>query len=118
MTGGGMARQHNTDNTSTPQGVTAERAARLYHLLKLLGAGPQTRTLLMRRLHLNMRGFYRAWEVLHKAGTPSQLKNRRYVLQGDLDQAIALLPLPDPHLSLGEATQLAKGRSRAHRKLK
>jgi hypothetical protein len=28
------------------------------------------------------------------------------------------LPFPDPHLTLGEAQQLAKGRSAAHGKLK
>ncbi len=46
------------------------------------------------------------------------LKDQRYVLVGSVKDAIARLPFPDPHLSLGEAKQLAKGRSAAHRKLK
>ena len=46
-----------------------------------------------------------------------QLVNHRYVLEADADEAIALLPFPDPRLTLGEVQQLAKGRTKAHRKL-
>lgn len=98
--------------------VTAERAGRLYHLLTLLGQGPQTRAALMRRLGLGVRGFYRDLEVLREVGIAVSLANRRYYLSHDLGEAIESLPFPDPGLTLGEARQLAKGRSHAHRKLK
>jgi len=42
----------------------------------------------------------------------------RYRLADDVDGAAARLPFPDPHLTLGEARQLAKGRGTAHRQLK
>ncbi len=98
--------------------VTAERAGRLYHLLTLLGQGPQTRAVLMRRLRLGIRGFYRDLEVLREVGIAVSVEKRRYTLAGDVDEAIDSLPFPDPGLTLGEARQLARGRTRAHRKLK
>ena len=104
--------------TSPATTVTADRAARLYKLLNLLGQGPQTRAGLTRRLKLEVRGFYRDLEVLRIVGIAVDLVNGRYVLLEDLAGAIARLPFPDPGLTLGEARLLAKGRSRAHRKLK
>jgi hypothetical protein len=72
----------------------------------------------MRRLGLDVRGFYRDLEVLRTAGIRVSLSERRYTLEDDADDAIARLPFPDPGLTLGEAMQLAKGRTGAHRKLK
>ena len=50
--------------------LTSLRAARLYRLLTLLGTGPQTRGFLLRRLKLDVRGFYRDLEetALRAAG--------------------------------------------------
>lgn len=110
--------------TRSPKGagafkaVTGERAARLYRLLKLLGAGPQGRASLVRRLHLDIRGFYRDLELLRDAHIDVPLRNQRYALTERAKDAIARLPFPDPHLTLGEAAELAKGRSLAHRKLR
>lgn len=98
--------------------VTPERAARLYRLLEVLRDGPQTRGALMRRLRLDMRGFYRDLDTLRKAGVNVQLEGRRYQLTGRADEIALLLPFPDPHLTLGEAQILARGRTRAHRLLK
>ncbi|HXG09939.1 MAG TPA: hypothetical protein VNK04_09135 [Gemmataceae bacterium] len=98
--------------------VTARRAPRLYRLLKLLGRGPQTRARLTRQLGLDVRSFYRDLNLLRDAGIEVILDEGRYVLQGKTAQAIARLPFPDPHLTLGEAQQLARGRTAAHRKLK
>jgi hypothetical protein len=98
--------------------VTAERAARLFRLLTLLGAGPQARATLVRRLHLDIRGFYRDLVLLRSAKIDVPLKNQRYALEDPVKEAIARLPFPDPHLTLGEAKELAKGRSPAHRKLR
>ena len=98
--------------------VTAERAVRLHRILTLLGGGPHTRSALMRRLGLDDRGFYRDLELLRKSGINLPFVNRRYALQSDLAAAIARLPFPNPHLTLGDAIRLAKGGSLAHRKLK
>ncbi len=105
-------------STEAFQAVTAERAARLYRLIKHLGVGPQPRGRLIRRLHLDIRGFYRDLVLLRSAHIDVPLKNRRYALIGSVKAAISRLPFPDPHLTLGEAQEVAKGRTPAHRKLK
>jgi predicted DNA-binding transcriptional regulator YafY len=98
--------------------VTAQRAARLCKLLRLLRDGPQTRSALTRRLRLDVRGFYRDLEWLRAFGIAVVMEEGRYRLDEDADRAIARLPFPDPHLTLGEAMLLARGRTAAHRKLK
>jgi hypothetical protein len=98
--------------------VTAERAARLYQLLTILGKGAQTRAALTKRLKLGLRGFYRDLELLREVGIIVDLTEGRYTLRGKATDAIAQLPFPDPNLTLGEARDLAKGRSKAHKKLK
>jgi hypothetical protein len=118
--------------------VTSERAARLHKMLKLLGTGAKTRAALIRRLKLDVRGFYRDLELLRgaeidvlftdglyslgepldAANIPVSLQERGYVLEADVDTAVSRLPFPDPHLTLGEAQLLAKGRSAAHKKMK
>jgi len=102
----------------SPNTVTTERSKRLFQLLKLLGTGPQSRASLTRRLHLGVRGFYRDLEVLRSVGIDIQLSKGKYVLTVDATQVIERLPFPDPGLNIGEARLLAKGRSRAHRKLR
>jgi hypothetical protein len=90
----------------------------LYRLLHIVHHTPQTREALARRLHLTVRGFYRDLLVLRNAGIELELRNHRYALSGPLDEALARLPLPDPHLNLGEAQELARGRGPASRKLR
>jgi hypothetical protein len=98
-------------------GVTAERFVRLYKMVQLLSGGPQTREQVARRLRLDVRGFYRDLELLRASGIDVLLAEGRYSLGQDLDDAQALLPFPDPHLTLGEVRGLAKGRTPTHRKL-
>ena len=98
--------------------VTPERASRLYRLLRLLGRKPQTRDALAKALKLGIRGFYRDLEALRLAEIEVLLKDGHYILVTKLEKAISSLPFPDPGLTLGEAGQLSKGRSMAHRKLK
>lgn len=98
--------------------VTAERAARLYQMLTILGKTSQTRAALTKRLKLGLRGFYRDLELLREVGIHVDLTDGRYALVGNPAQTIAQLPFPDPNLTLGEARDLAKGRSKAHKKLK
>lgn len=117
-TEGAMSRKQAKRPTSPTRAVTTERAARLYRLLELLDGGPKTRSMLMRRLKLDVRGFYRDLGLLRACGIELQLERHRYSLQEKCAKAAARLPFPDPLLSLGEAKQLARGRTLAHRKLK
>ena len=105
-------------STPTPAAVSLERATRLFRLLNLLGKGPQTRAVLTRKLRLGIRGFYRDFEVLRAAGIIVKLSDGRYQLLDEVTEAIERLPFPDPGLTLGEARQLAKGRSRAHKRIR
>jgi predicted DNA-binding transcriptional regulator YafY len=100
--------------------LTPQRAARLYRLLTLLGSGPQTRAFLLRRLRLDVRGFYRDLEALRSLGieVTSAGDETRYVLVGDAEDALAKLPFPDPGLNVRDALLLSKGDTAAHRKLK
>lgn len=97
--------------------VTAERFRRVYQLVGLIGQGPRTREQLLAPLGLDVRGFYRDLELLRAVGVPVGLDQGRYVLGVPAEEALARLPCPDPHLTLGEARQLARGRSAAHRRL-
>lgn len=98
-------------------GVTPERFVRLYRMVKLLAGSAQTREALARRLRLDVRGFYRDLDLLRTSGVSVALTAGRYTLEQNADDALALLPFPDPHLTLGAAKTLAKGRSPIHRVL-
>lgn len=102
-----------------PPAVTVDRAARLCRLLQLVGTRAQTRSFLLERLQLDMRGFYRDLKLLREVGISVLLSNGKYRLKGENGVIAALerLPFPDPHLTLGEARILCKGRSSVHRKL-
>jgi predicted DNA-binding transcriptional regulator YafY len=113
-----MARKRQgTPRPAEPSGVTAERFTRLYRLVKLLGAGTSSRETLARRLKLDVRGFYRDLELLRTAGVAVTVAGGRYSLAESAEDALTRIPFPDPHLTLGEARTLAKGRSAVHRKL-
>lgn len=96
-------------------GVTPERFVRLYRMVKLLAGTAQTRDALTRRLQLDVRGFYRDLDLLRSSGVSIALAAGRYTLVQNVDDALAMLPFPDPHLTLGAAKTLAKGRSSVHR---
>jgi hypothetical protein len=98
--------------------VSLERAARLYRMLTMLGHGAQSRAVLVRRLRLGIRGYYRDLEILRAVGIIVSFSGGKYHLKEDLAPAIERLPFPDPNLNLGEARQLARGRSRAHKKIR
>ena len=112
-----MAKKRSPRVTPALRAVTAERAHRLCRMLQLLDGGPQTRAGLTQKLRLDVRGFYRDLELLRDAGIAVTLQDRRYTLEEPAAQAIDRLPFPDPHLTLGQARQIAKGRTAAHRKL-
>jgi predicted DNA-binding transcriptional regulator YafY len=97
--------------------VTTERFIRLFRMVRLLAGGAQSRENLARRLRLDVRGFYRDLDLLRSAGVSVTLEQGRYKLNQDADGALALLPFPDPRLTLGAVRTLAKGRGAVHRTL-
>jgi hypothetical protein len=99
--------------------LTSQRAARLFRLLSLLGDGALTRPQILRKLRIDVRGFYRDLEALRGLGVEIVFADdNRYSLVIDLDEALARLPFPDPGLNFRDVQQLAKGETAAHRKLK
>jgi DNA binding protein with HTH domain len=98
--------------------VTPERFARLYLLVQILANSSKTRDFLARRLSVDIRGFYRDLDLLRKAGVPITLADSRYGLAETLEDALSRIPFPDPHLTLGDARLLAKGRTKSHQQLK
>ena len=111
-----MAKKRKTPAKPAPS-ITPERFVRLYRMIHLLAEGPQTRQVLTRRLRLDVRGFYRDLDLLRSAGVSVTLDAGHYTLHQEADDAQALLPFPDPRLTLGAARALAKGRSPIHRTL-
>ncbi len=101
-----------------PPAITPGRAARLYQLLTLTAATPRTRAALLKKLKVDLRGFYRDVGFLRELAITLTCDGDRYKLDDDLDAALDRLPFPDPGLSLRDAIQLAEGRTAAHRKLK
>ena len=97
--------------------VTTERATRLYALITLVAENPRARQELIRRLRMDVRGFYRDLNLLRAAGIELVMTEGRYRLDQSRAAAYAMLPFPDPRLTLGEAREVARGRSAAHRKL-
>ncbi|MCI0641351.1 MAG: hypothetical protein L0Y72_31600 [Gemmataceae bacterium] len=112
-----MAKRKSNSGPATGA-VTSERAARLYRLLKFLGNGAPTRLQITKKLRLGVRGFYRDLEALRMVGIEVALTQGRYRLVEDLALALERLPFPDPGLTLGEARLLARGKSKAHKKIR
>jgi hypothetical protein len=113
-----MARMSRSAKRAPTAPVTPERASRLCRLLRLLARKPQTRSGLAKSLKIGVRGFYRDLEALRLANIDVSYQDGRYTLANKLETAVARLPFPDPGLTLGEAMQLARGRSNVHRRLK
>jgi predicted DNA-binding transcriptional regulator YafY len=86
--------------------------------VKIIGHASQNRETLARRLGVDIRGFYRDLDLLRKAGVSVTLRDGRYSLADNVLQAVDRLPFPDPHLTLGDARLLAKGRAKTHQQLK
>jgi predicted DNA-binding transcriptional regulator YafY len=113
-----MAKSSGQRSRGRSSSVTADRVARLYRFIRLLARGPVARTVLLRRLGLNQRGFYRDIELLRAVGIRVRADEGRYSVSPGFEAAVNLLPFPDPQLSLGEAQRLARGNTVAHRTLR
>src|SRR5437588_9751913 len=102
-----MAKKRATPKHIPAIAVTAQRAARLYRLVTLLAAGPQSRNAIRKALRVDVRGFYRDLGLLRDSGIRVPLRDGYYALSMAATTAYARLPFPDPHLNLGDARQLA-----------
>jgi hypothetical protein len=112
-----MAKKRRAEAEERPA-LTLQRFTRFYRLLQLLGEGPQTRAVLLRRLRVGVRDFYRDLEALRGLGIVLSVVAGSYRLDEAAAAAQDRLPFPDPHLTLGEVRRLVKGRSPAHQRLK
>ena len=115
-----MAKKRSAPTPAPPPArpaLTAERFRRLHELVQLLGTGPKTRDQVLTRIGLDVRGFYRDLELLRAVGIEVTTEHGRYALAEALAGVVARLPFPDPHLTLGEARQLARGRGKPNRHL-
>ena len=98
--------------------VTADRVARLYRLLAILSKRASARIACSGKMRMNQRGFYRDIEFLRSLGIGVITADSRYSLDMDFEDALARLPFPDPHLKLGQAIVLARGKTPAHKALR
>jgi predicted DNA-binding transcriptional regulator YafY len=115
--GEGIMTDAQSKQNNMARAVTADRVARLYRLLEILAQRPSARPALLRKLGMNQRGFYRDIEFLRSLGIGVTTAESRYSLDLDFDAALARLPFPDPHLKLGQAIVLARGKTTAHKAL-
>ncbi len=113
-----MSTKRPSGSPKAGRGVTAERAGRLYRLLKLLDKGSTHRLRLLRQLRVDIRTFYRDLELLRECDILVDIGDDGYELKQGGQRCLARLPFPDPNLTLGEARVLAKGRSQVHKKLR
>jgi hypothetical protein len=104
--------------SAPPSSVSLDRAARLYRLVELLGDGPRTRAMILKKLKIDIRTFYRDLELLRQCDVEITLDKRKYSMDLPVKATLGSLPFPDPCLTIGEAQQLAKGRTKIHKKLR
>ena len=98
--------------------LTASRVTRLFTFLNLVAGTPRMRSVILKKLKIDVRSFYRDLEVLRTLDIVITTEGERYSLTTPLSDALARLPFPDPCLSFQEALTLANGRTDAHKKLK
>ena len=112
-----MAERRQAENED-PGALSPERAGRLYRLLAASEGAPQPRTALVKTLGVGLRTIYRDLELLRSLGVALETGDRGYELRQPLEEALALVPFPNPKLTFAEALQLQRGRTKAHRRLK
>ena len=102
---------------TTPD-LTPVRANRLCKMLLALGHGPQLKDVLVKKLKVEERGFFRDLRLIRQLGINVTANDNRYLLTMSLDDALEKLPLPDLKLSLRDALTLSHGQSPTHRRVR
>lgn len=95
--------------------ISPERAARLYRLLRTIEHQGLTRGVLLRKLRVGMRTFYRDLDILRSWGIEVALTGRKYHLT--TADWLGRLRFPDPELSFAEAIELAEAKLPSARKV-
>lgn len=98
--------------------VSTSRAGRLYRLLRLVAGKPVPRAVLLKKLKVGMRTFYRDVDLLRECGIGVDVEGEGYRLTDSLADALHKLPFPDPELTFGDIAILMKGRSPTHDKIR
>ena len=111
-----MARK--TAATAGEAKVSADRAGRLYKLLKQVANYPVSRAQIAKKLKIGLRTFYRDVDLLRECGVDIVTRDGGYELQGKLEDALGKVPFPNPELTFGDVLLLMKGRTASHQRLK
>jgi predicted DNA-binding transcriptional regulator YafY len=98
--------------------ISPGRSARLYKLLSMIAGSSRSRQVLMKRLKLDLRSFYRDIESLRALSIPIECHGDQYTLAMSLDEALNYLPFPDPEFSVREVLILSEGRGAVHQALR
>ena len=98
--------------------LSPDRAGRLYRFLNAAAEKPQPRAALVKTLRIGLRTLYRDIELLRELGIALQTGDLGYELKQTLDDALALIPFPNPKLTFADVLQLQRGRTKAHKRLK
>ena len=112
-----MAERRRAENDEAGA-LSPERAGRLYRLLGAAEGAPQPRAALVKSLKVGLRTLYRDIELLRQLGVALETGDEGYELKQPFDDALALIPFPNPKLTFADAVQLQRGRTKAHRRLK
>jgi hypothetical protein len=97
--------------------ITLDRASRLHRLVTIIQAEATSRGVLLERLAIGLRTFYRELDLLKKCGIRVKREGKTYILRSSMAEAEGRLPFPDPQLSFAEMSELAKLPGEAARRL-
>jgi len=97
--------------------ITLGRASRLHRLVSTLTVGPTAREVLLDRLSIGLRTFYRELDLLKRCGIKVRRDGKSYRLGGTVAEAEGRLPFPDPQLSFAEMAELSRHPGDAARRL-
>lgn len=87
--------------------ITLGRASRLHRLVTILVAGSTSRDVLLERLAIGLRTYYRELDLLKRCGIKVRRSGKDYHLTSTVAEAEERLPFPDPQLSFAEMAELA-----------
>jgi predicted DNA-binding transcriptional regulator YafY len=94
--------------------VTQERVRRLAKLIKLMGKTLKPRLLLLEKLGVDQRSFFRDIKLLRDRGIAITMSGDKYKLDITPEAAFDLLPAPQLELSMADLKHLAKGNAEVH----
>jgi predicted DNA-binding transcriptional regulator YafY len=97
--------------------ISIGRAARLYRLVLLLAEEPTARDVLLARLAIGLRTFYRELDLLRRCAIEVRRTGKTYQLAATVAEAEVRLPFPDPQLSFAEMAELSRHPGEAARRL-